>query len=174
MENEKKRGAKPQIFYFNEQGQLVVESNKGVWVDGEEYVKMYGDFSCNAKTMGEIIDKMRGIPVEVGAEEKIKFSTDAVIDDILGIQEHTILHYCVLGADKSRILEYEKALAEQHYATDRMKSMSEELKTAKKDIRESGKIIDNLDNDLKYLRKKIENYNHLPWWKRMFKKIKLK
>ena len=172
-DKEKKKGAKPQIFYFNEQGQLVVESNKGVWADGVQYVKMYGDFSCNAKTMGEIINKMMGIPVEVGVEEKIKVSTDNVIDDILDIHEHTILHYCVLGVDKARVYEYEEALAKQHYATDRMKSMAEELKTARKDIRESSKIIDNLDNDLKYLRKKIENYNKLPWWKRMFIKVSL-
>ena len=172
MENEKeKKFTKPQIFYFNEKGQLVVESNKGIWVDGEQYVKMYGHFECNAKTMGEVINKIKGIPVEVGVEEKIKVSTDDVIDDILDIHEHTLLHYCVLGTDKARVYEYEEALAKQHYATDRMKSMAEELKTARK---ESSKIIDNLDNDMKYLRKKIENYNKLPWWKRMFKKVEIK
>ena len=54
-----------QKFYFNEDGQLVVESNKGVWVDGEQYVKMYGNFSCNAKTMGVVIEKFKGIKVDV-------------------------------------------------------------------------------------------------------------
>ena len=54
-----------QKFYFNDEGQLVVESNKGVWVDGEQYVKMYGNFSCNAKTMGVVIEKFKGIKVDV-------------------------------------------------------------------------------------------------------------
>lgn len=63
-ENEK-RQTKKQCFYFNENGQLVVESNKGVWVDGEKYVKMYGDFTCNAKTIEAIINQFKGIQVEV-------------------------------------------------------------------------------------------------------------
>lgn len=54
-----------QKFYFNEKGELVVESNKGVWVDGEQFVKMYGNFSCNAKTIGIIIEKFKGIKVDV-------------------------------------------------------------------------------------------------------------
>ena len=54
-----------QKFYFNEDGQLVVESNKGVWVDGTPYVKMYGNFTCNAKTMGIVIEKFKGIKVDV-------------------------------------------------------------------------------------------------------------
>ena len=54
-----------QKFYFNDDGKLVVESNKGVWVDGEQHVKMYGNFSCNAKTMGIIINKFKESPVIV-------------------------------------------------------------------------------------------------------------
>ena len=57
MENEKKeyKERKPfdkQIFYFNDKGQLVVESNKGVWVDGEKFVKMYGDFVLQRQDYG--------------------------------------------------------------------------------------------------------------------------
>ena len=71
MENERKDYKEKtnygkQVFYFNDKGQLVVETNKGVWVDGEKFVKMYGDFTCNAKTMGEIIHQLKGIAVEVG------------------------------------------------------------------------------------------------------------
>lgn len=62
---EKKQEQRPQYFYFNDDGKLVVESNKGVWVDGEQYVKMYGNFSCNAKTMGIVIEKFKGIKVDV-------------------------------------------------------------------------------------------------------------
>lgn len=70
MENDKReyKERKPfdkQIFYFNDKGQLVVESNKGVWVDGEKFVKMYGDFVCNAKTLEAIIKQFKGIQVEV-------------------------------------------------------------------------------------------------------------
>lgn len=64
-----------QKFYFNDEGKLVVESNKGVWVDGEQYVKMYGNFSCNAKTMGVIIEKFKGfkVDVEMSTEEGDNF-----------------------------------------------------------------------------------------------------
>ena len=48
-----------QKFYFTDDGKLVVESNKGVWVDGTPYVKMYGNFTCNAKTMGIIITQLK-------------------------------------------------------------------------------------------------------------------
>ena len=70
MENDKReyKERKPfdkQIFYFNDKGQLVVESNKGVWVDGEKFVKMYGDFVCNARTLEAIIKQFKGIQVEV-------------------------------------------------------------------------------------------------------------
>lgn len=65
MENERKEYKEKtnygkQCFYFNDNGQLVVESNKGVWVDGEKFVKMYGDFVCNAKTLGIVISKIQG------------------------------------------------------------------------------------------------------------------
>ena len=70
-ENEK-RQTKKQCFYFNENGQLVVESNKGVWVDGEKFVKMYGDFTCNAKTIEAIINQFKGIQVEVDTRPEEK------------------------------------------------------------------------------------------------------
>lgn len=84
MENEKKeykerKSFDKQVFYFNDKGQLVVESNKGVWVDGEKFVKMYGDFVCNAKTMGEIIHQFKGIQVEVDTrpeEQKLNEFTE--------------------------------------------------------------------------------------------------
>ena len=44
-----------QVFFFNDEGKLIVKTNNGLWVDGEQSVKMYGDFVCNAKTLGTII-----------------------------------------------------------------------------------------------------------------------
>lgn len=49
-----------QKFYFNDEGELVIETNKGVIVDGQKFVKMYGDFMCNAKTLGIVISKFQG------------------------------------------------------------------------------------------------------------------
>lgn len=57
-----------QKFYFNDEGELVVETNKGVWVDGEKFVKMYGDFTCNAKTIGTIIAFFKDKQVIIGEE----------------------------------------------------------------------------------------------------------
>lgn len=70
--NERKPFNKQQCFYFNDKGQLVVESNKGVWVDGEKFVKMYGDFVCNAKTLEAIIKQFKGIQVEVDTRPEEK------------------------------------------------------------------------------------------------------
>ena len=150
MENERKeykerKSFDKQIFYFNDKGQLVVESNKGVWVDGEKFVKMYGDFTCNAKTMGEIIHQIKGIAVETGRVYQSAFN---------------LVYYCVLGASKERIEKYEKELAKQNYVNNELKELSEQFNRAS-------------DRELAE-RKAIERFNSLPWWKRMFKKIEVK
>lgn len=151
MEDEKeKRQPKKQCFYFNENGQLVVESNKGVWVDGEKFVKMYGDFTCNAKTMGEIIHQLKGIAVEVGQYEKAIYSAE----------QHNLTAYCVLGASKERIEEYERELAKQNYVNDEIKELSKQFNDAS-------------DRELAEFHA-IERFNRLPWWKRLFKKIEVK
>ena len=150
MENDKReykerKSFDKQIFYFNDKGQLVVESNKGVWVDGEKFVKMYGDFVCNAKTMGEIIHQLKGIAVETGRVFQNAFDLE---------------YYCVLGASKERIEEYEKELAKQEF-------VSKEIAELQKQIGEDG-------DRIYELKKSIENFNKLPWWKRIFKKIEVK
>lgn len=150
MENERKeykerKSFDKQIFYFNDKGQLVVESNKGVWCDGEKFVKMYGDFVCNAKTMGEIIHQLKGIAVEVGRQF---------------VDFNDLELYCVLGASKERIEEYEKELAKQEF-------VSKEIEELQKQVGEDG-------DRIYELKKSIYDYNRLPWWKRIFKKIEVK
>lgn len=149
MENERKeykerKSFDKQIFYFNDRGQLVVESNKGVWVDGEKFVKMYGDFVCNAKTMGEIIHQLKGIAVETGRVFRNAFDLE---------------YYCVLGASKERIEEYEHELAKQEF-------VSKEIAELQKQAGEDG-------DKIYELKKSIEKFNRLPWWKRMFIKVSL-
>ena len=153
MENERKEYKEKtnygkQLFYFNDKGQLVVESNKGVWVDGEKFVKMYGDFTCNAKTMGEIIHQFKGIAVEIGDVDRPVYSQ----------KEHVA--YCVLGASKERIEEYEKELAKQEF-------VSKEIEELQKQVGEDG-------DRIYELKKSIYDYNRLPLWKRIFKKIEVK
>lgn len=149
MENERKEYKerkifdKQQCFYFNDKGQLVVESNKGVWVDGEKFVKMYGDFTCNAKTMGEIIHQLKGIAVEVGQYEPGNLTA-----------------YCVLGASQERIEEYEKELAKQEF-------VNKEIEELQKQVGEDG-------DKIYELKKSIYDYNRIPWYKRIFKKIEVK
>lgn len=136
MENDKReyKEKKPfdkQIFYFNEKGQLVVESNKGVWVDGEKFVKMYGDFVCNAKTLGIIIEKFKGFRVLVA-----KFLDERHVAEIVN-------------------------------PSDIEKSYNNEVSYLQEQI--------DKNNDKIYeLKKSIEKFNKLPWWKRMFKKIEVK
>ena len=167
MENDKReyKERKPfdkQIFYFNDKGQLVVESNKGVWVDGEKFVKMYGDFVCNAKTMGEIIHQLKGIAVEVGETRYVH--DDNVEYGFYGVSfedKYVISNSrCVLGASKERIEEYEKDFAKQEFVNER--------------IEELQKQCDEYEAKIYELKKSIENFNKLPWWKRLFKKIEVK
>lgn len=170
MENEKKeykekKSFDKQIFYFNDKGQLVVESNKGVWVDGEKFVKMYGDFVCNAKTMGEIIHQLKGIAVEVG---ELKYVTKEDVDKygwgITYMQELVKSQTrCILGASKERIEEYEKELAKQEFVNKEI----EEIEKLQKQVGEDG-------DRIYELKKSIESFNRLPWWKRMFKKVEVK
>ena len=148
-----------QKFYFTDEGQLVVESNKGVWVDGEQYVKMYGNFSCNAKTMGIIIQHFRDVPVKVGVEEKIRYAKDHVVDDILNISEHTIETYCILGVDKEMVREYEEELAIKNFTTEKLEVSRQATKLCAK--------------ELMSLKESVEKFNDLPWYKRMFKKIEI-
>lgn len=173
-ENKQEKHTPPaQKFYFNEEGKLVVETNKGVWVDGEQYAKMYGSFVCNTKTMGIIIQAMKGIPVEVGVEEKVRHTHDWVVDDILNVSEHTLEHYCILGVDKKRINEYLEELAVKEYSNT-------EIRKARDEKDKWFEVARQKENDCYTLEKKcdslfiqIERYNKLPWYKRIFKKIKI-
>lgn len=132
-----------QKFYFNEDGQLVVESNKGVWVDGEQYVKMYGNFSCNAKTMGMIISQLKSVPVlttELPMEKARKLG-GTLSDGTLVISSMCIVNPTV---EQTGLKEENRCLKER---------LAEFDSTASKMLR------------------KIHDFNSLPWYKRMFKKI---
>lgn len=165
MENSngtKEKVGREQRFYFNEDGKLVVESNKGVWVDGQQFVKMYGVFTCNAKTMGKIIHAMQGTPVEIGMEEVVTHTTDVIADEILHLHKHTLEHYCVLGVDKKRIDDYVQELATGIYNVENMKS-----------LRRIEEQYEQKENIIKCYADAISRYNELPRWKRWFKKIKV-
>ena len=171
MENNEREIKKPtQKFYFTEEGKLIVESNKGVWVDGDQYVKMYGKFECNAKTMGEIISRLRNTPVEVGVEEKLVICRDRVYRDIMGVEEeHTIKHYCVLNPSEEHIKEYANNLYQQRI---------EELENELNKLRATeGRCIDKCKEECeakcKAITEAVEVYNKLPWYKRMSKKVAL-
>ena len=68
--------------------------------------------------------------------------------------------YCVLGASKESIEKYEHELAKQEF-------VSKEIEELQKQIGEDG-------DKIYELKKSIEKFNKLPWWKRMFKKIEVK
>ena len=156
MENntEKQQNKRPfvkeegQKFYFNEEGKLVVESNKGVWVDGEPHVKMYGNFTCNAKTLGIIINKFKGCPVIFKEVKSIyKFTPYQDLSEVEAIVNPT---------------EYDKELQKPF---EQYKELSE------KEIKELKDVIVSKDQLVKIYIGKINKFNNLPWWKRMFKRI---
>lgn len=157
-----------QKFYFTEEGQLVVESNKGVWVDGEQYVKMYGNFVCNAKTMGMVIQQLKGIKVAVGAKETVRHSHDDVVDSTLHVYDHTIEHYCILGVDEDAVNKYVEKLAIDKYTSEKIEI---EKTKAQQEVDRCKSQIETYRKAYITLREKVIKYNSLPWYKRMFKKI---
>ena len=160
MENERKENKrqfvedKGQKFYFNEEGSLVVESNKGIWVDGAQYVKMYGNFQCNAKTMGIIIEKFKGLSVVVN-EIKKKESFVPWADHI--IETTAIIN--PTEEDKGLIDKLERYEVRNENMNEQVKQLKEEL---------------NMHKEMSYkLQENIHKFNKLPWWKRMFKKVEI-
>lgn len=130
MENEKReykerKSFDKQIFYFNDKGQLVVESNKGVWVDGEKFVKMYGDFVCNAKTMGEIIHQLKGIKVDIEESTKDK--------DFFQLYLNAAKELLKMQEEKSE--QDKKARKEKTELTDELTRIKIEKESILRDIR---------------------------------------
>ena len=147
-----------QKFYFTDDGKLVVESNKGVWVDGEQYVKMYGNFSCNAKTLGAIIAKLRGIKVEIGNINTYINHNRAFYDIRRGADILEEQSYCVLGVDNEKIEEIIEQKAEDKAEEKYQQKLTE---TGFETNREHHAA----------LLLACEKFNALPWYKRLFKKI---
>ena len=152
-----------QKFYFTDDGKLVVESNKGVYVDGQQYVKMYGNFTCNAKTIGAIISHLRGIRVAVGDENTYVIERREMYDmrrncDIL--EEKT---YCILGVENDVIDDVLDKKAHEIAKTEFAGKVSEY----------EHRISEESDKNYK-LEKAITAFNAIPWYKRMFKKIGIK
>ena len=54
-----------QAFYFNEDAELVVETNKGIVVGDKSQAKMRGIFTCNAKTMAQILTIVTNKPTKL-------------------------------------------------------------------------------------------------------------
>lgn len=156
---ERKQEQRPQYFYFNDEGKLVVESNKGVWVDGEQHVKMYGNFTCNAKTMGIIISQLKNIPAFI-SREKCK----VVIDVITGEKE------CLtegIGCIINPNAEQAGLLSEISHKDGKIEKLNNEIKKLNKQLDDA---YDQRDAE----HEAIEQFNSLPWYKRIFKKIEIK
>ena len=166
MEEKKDYNQQPlQKFYFTDDGKLVVESNKGVWVDGTPYVKMYGNFLCNAKTMGTIIAKLKGITVEVGNINTYINHNREYYDIRRGADILEEQSYCVLGVDNEKIEEIIEQKSEE-------KSEEKSEKKYQQKLTETG-----FETNCKLhaaLLLACEKFNALPWYKRMFKKIEIK
>lgn len=134
--NTKNADGNRQVFYFNDEGKLIVESNKGVWSDGVPYVKMYGNFQCNAKTLEAIIKQFKGIQVEVDTRPEEK-----KLDEFIEYLQK----------------EYQNECESHRKELERLKIRNE-----------------NINVQIKNYKETIENFNRLPWWKRMSKKIEVK
>lgn len=134
MEENKKQEQRPQYFYFNEDGKLVVESNKGIIVDSEQTVKLYGNFVCNNKVMAQIMAIVHG--------------------KVFSFEGANLGYVCVDDTETARQLsEWSKK--------------SEEI---------AGKITAEMKERATWgteLRDKVERFNSLPWYKRIFKQIEL-
>lgn len=148
-----------QKFYFTDDGKLVVESNRGVWVDGEQYVKMFGNFSCNAKTMGIIISQLKNMPAFISREK-----CSVVINAITGDKEClTESVGCIINPNA----EQAGLLSEISHKDGKIEKLNDEIKKLNKQL-------DNAYNQRGAEHEAIERFNVLPWYKRLFKKIEIK
>lgn len=154
---EKKQEQRPQYFYFNEDGKLVVESNKGVWVDGEQHVKMYGNFTCNTKTMGIIISQLKGMPAFISIE-------NSTTNNYFGLTECLINPSAEQAGLLSKISERDAIIEEK---TKKIENHIEYIAELQKKTGEVGDKIYKLERSIK-------KFNNLPWYKRIFKKIEIK
>ena len=158
MDDNKKQYGKQQIFYFNDEGELIVESNRGIWKDGEQYVKMYGNFTCNAKTLGIIINKFKGFPVVVSNARRVDyFSMEPPYDGVPVSETFAIVNPS--DEDKGLLEKIERYNIRNENMNEQVKQLKEEL---------------NMHKEMSYkLQENISKFNKLPWWKRMFKKIEV-
>lgn len=145
-----------QKFYFNDEGKLVVESNKGVWVDGEQHVKMYGNFSCNAKTMGIIISQLKGMPAFISIE-------NSTTNNYFGLTECLINPSAEQAGLLSKISERDAIIEEK---TKKIENHIKYIAELQKKIGEDG-------DKIYKLKRSIREFNALPWYKRIFKKIEI-
>lgn len=160
-ENKQEKHTPPaQKFYFNEEGKLVVETNKGVWVDGEQYAKMYGIFTCNAKTMGIIISRFQGETVVV---EEIEDCPKIVDKDNPYLFKYGYYDsVCIVNpTDKDKLIleKNTNLLAEIGHLHEALEACQKQL---------------NLEQDALWkAKRKVDMHNALPWYIRIFKKIKI-
>lgn len=147
-----------QKFYFTDDGKLVVESNKGVWVDGEQYVKMYGNFSCNAKTMGIIISQLKNMPA-VTSRKKCKVVINAMTGDKECLTESI---ECIINPN-----------AEQAGLLSEISNKDGKIEKLNDEIKKLNKQLDDAYDQRGAEHEAIERFNFLPWYKRMFKKIEI-
>ena len=157
-DNNKQFQNRQQIFYFNDEGELIVESNRGIWKDGEQYVKMYGKFQCNAKTLGIIINKFKGFPVVVSNARRVDyFSMEPPYDGVPVSETFAIVNPT----------EEDKGLLEKIERYNiRNENMNEQVKQLKEELKDKSEIAGGYYNA-------IDKFNKMPWWKRMFKKIEV-
>lgn len=158
MDDNKKQYNKQQVFYFNDEGELIVESNRGIWKDGEQYVKMYGQFTCNAKTLGIIINKFKGFPVVVSNARRVDyFSMEPPYDGVPISETFAIVN--PTEEDKGLLEKIERYNIRNENMNVQVNDLKKELEARKTDFARYFNAID--------------KFNKLPWWKRMFKKVEV-
>lgn len=157
--NTKNADGNRQVFYFNDEGKLIVESNKGVWSDGVPYVKMYGNFTCNAKTLGIIINKFKGCPVVVSNARRLDYFSMEPPYDGMPISEIFAAIVNPSEKDKGLIAKIECYEARNNNMNEQVNDLKAELDARKKDFARYYNAVD--------------KFNKLPWWKRVFKKVKV-
>ena len=147
MEREKlDKDENRQVFFFNNEGKLVIQTNNGVIDDGVEKVRLKGFFSCNAKTMGIILSQINKIPVALKKEYSGYFPMYDTIINPSDIQKELVQEI-----EEARKEATKKAEIVAKYAEEKMA----------------------VANKMDEISAKIKEYNELPWWKRMFKMVEI-
>lgn len=135
---------KKQVFYINEDGEIIIESSRGYYVNGVAQHKIVGEFCCNARTMALILERYINSPIKT------------------------------IEKDGYIVIEETKACEELQKHAEMIDKCCQKIIDNGNDVSGLKMENDKLEREKNELEIIIDIYNSKPWWYRLFHKISVK